>query len=473
MLTLCGVNVNIVCMTKWIPTLQRGKGPAYRILADALEQDIASGRLAPGDKLPTHRELADNLNLNVSTVTKGYAEAEKRGLVAGTVGRGTFVASDAAAATSIVSFEQINPGTIEMGFITPLYDLDPDLGEALKRLARRKSSGAYLEYSDPRGLPEHRNAGAFWAQKYGLETSPDSIIVCAGGQHALTCCFSSLFNAGERIAIDCLSYPGAKSLAGMLGLRLAPIGMDEQGMIPEKLDRACRREQIRGLYLMPGVHNPTTATMSRERREKLARVALRHELAIIEDDAYDLTSPGLLPPVAAVAPENTVYIAGVSKALAPGLRVAFLSAPDRFRKNLSRAVLNTVWMAPSLNVELACMWIKDGTAEHTIKAKRAEAKKRFGLARELLREHDFNGLPTGFFIWLRLPGQWTGQNFEAAAREAGVNVLGAERFVVGDAPAPAAARVSLAGTASRAELRKGLSIIADLLSDRLPEPVMF
>ncbi len=460
-------------MTKWIPTLQKDNGPAYRALADSIELDIASGKLSPGQKLPTHRELADDLGLNVSTVTKGYGEAERRGLVAGTVGRGTFVASDAATAASIVSFDSMNPGTLEMGFITPLYGLDPDLGEGLKRLARRRSPGTYLQYTDPRGLPEHRKVGAFWASKYGLDTSPDNIIVCSGGQHALTCCFSSLFSFGERIAMDCLSYPGAKSLAGMLGLRLAPIEMDDQGMTPQGLDRACRRESVKGVYLMPGVHNPTTSSMSRERREDLALVALRHGLTIIEDDAYDLTAPGRLPPVAATAPDNTVYVAGVSKALAPGLRVAFLSAPDRFRKPLSRAVLNTVWMTPSLNVELACMWIKDGTAERTVAAKRIEAGVRFEIAGEILRDHRFKGLPTGFFIWLELPEHWTGQMFEARAREAGVNVLGAERFVVGDSRAPAAARVSLTGASSRAELRKGLSVLADLLSDRLPDPVLF
>ncbi len=474
LLTLCGVKLSIVCMTIWIPNIQKErKGPLYKTLADAIERDIYSGLLRPGHRMPTHRELADELAMNVSTVTRGYREAESRGLISGTVGRGTFVSSDAATNTPMVSPESHAPGMIEMGLINPLVSLDPDLSEGLKRLARRGNPASYMNYSDPRGLPEHRAAGALWAKRYGLEARAEDVIVCAGAQHALNCCLGGLFRSGDRIATDYLTYPGIKTLAAMLGIRLVPIEMDKEGMIPESLDAACRRNGIRGLYLVPGVQNPTTVTMPESRRDSIAAVGAKHGLIIIEDDAYDLTGPVRHSPVSTRDPGNSVYIAGVSKAFAAGLRTAFMVVPKKFRRVLSEAVLSTVWMTPTLNAELISMWIKDGTADKVVAAKRMEAGERFRIAERILADYKFAGLPTGFFIWLFLPEPWTGAIFEAKAREFGVNVFSAEKFTVGGSTAPAAIRISLCHAGSRSDLEKGLCLLRDILSNTLPDPMPF
>lgn len=443
--------------------LERSQSVRYLALADAIERDVQRGVLRPGDKLPTHRDLADDLDLNVSTVTRGYGEAGKRGLVSGIVGRGTFISADAATSTAMVAFEPAQPGLIDMGLVEPLFRLDPDLSEGFRRLSRRKDPASLLRYSDPRGLPEHRAAGAGWAARYGLEAEAEDMIVCAGAQHALTCILAGLLRPGDRLATDCLTYPGLKTLASMLGIRLTPIPMDGQGMIPQGLDAACRRDGIQAVYLMPGMQNPTTAVMGDERRDDLARLARRHDLFVIEDDAYDLTLPRRRRPVAARVPERGLYVAGMSKSLAAGLRVSFVAAPRHCRESLARAVLNTIWMAPPLNVELASMWIKDGTADKTVLAKRAEAAKRFALARATLSSWTFHGYPSGFYLWLELPGGWRGASFEQAAQKAGVSVFGAEKFAVGEAAVPAAARVSLTGTESLEEVRSGLAILADLL----------
>ncbi len=463
-LTLYGVNANIVCMTIWTPRIPTDQRPLYKELADAVERDIASGTLKPGERLPTHRDMANALGMNVSTVTRGYGEAEKRGLLAGTVGRGTFVASDAITSTSMVSFEPCTPGMLEMGLISPLHHLDPDVSEGFKRIARRKAPGSFMRYTDPRGLPEHRRAGADWAGRYGLEAKADDVIVCAGAQHGLTCCLCGLFRSGDRIATDSLTYPGMKTLAAMLGIRLVPIPMDEEGMMPEGLDAACRRDKIKGVYLMPGVHNPTTITMPEERRDEIAGLAETHDLIIIEDDAYDLTDPDRLSPVGSRVRQRSVYVAGVSKSMGAGLRVAFLIAPKPYLKPLAQAVLNTIWMAPPLNGELAAMWIADGTADRTVEIKRTEAARRYMIACDALEGLRFRGKPSGFYIWLTLPEPWTGREFEAHALEAGVNVFGAEKFVVGETTAPAAARISLTGIESLNDFKKGLTAIRDILS---------
>ncbi|MBI9078872.1 MAG: PLP-dependent aminotransferase family protein [Pseudodesulfovibrio sp.] len=451
-------------MTIWTPHIARQGRVLYKELADAIERDIESTLLRPGERMPPHRDLADALGINVSTVTRGYREAEKRGLVSGTVGRGTFVSSDATTSTTMVSFEPSIPGMLEMGLIAPLYHLDPDISKGFRRITRRKDPSSFMRYTDPRGLPEHRQAGADWARRYGLETEADNVIVCAGAQHGLTCCLSGLFRPGDRIATDALTYPGMKTLAAMLDIRLVPIPMDEQGMTPEGLDTACRRDRIKGVYLMPGVHNPTTATMSEERRDHMADMAEKHDLIIIEDDAYDLTHPGILSPVGSRVRHRSVYVAGISKSLAAGLRIAFLVAPKTFLKPLAQSVLNTIWMAPPLSSELAAMWINDGTADKVVKLKRTEAARRYMIACDKLEGLIFRGKPSGFFIWLTLPKPWTGQQFEKHAHQAGVNVFGAEKFTVGETTAPTAARISLTGTDDPDDFKKGLTIIHSILS---------
>ncbi len=439
-------------------------GPLYKALADAIERDIESGTLTPGERLPPHRDMADALGMNVSTVTRGYGEAEKRGLLSGTVGRGTFVASDAVTSTSMVSFEPCTPGMLEMGLISPFYHLDPDISEGFKRIARRKSPTAFMRYTDPRGLPEHRQAGANWAGRYGMEASGEDIIVCAGAQHGLTCCLSGLFRAGDRIATDALTYPGMKTLAGMLGIRLVPIAMDDEGMMPDALDAACRRDEIKGVYLMPGVHNPTTITMPESRRDQVAHLAEVHDLIIIEDDAYDLTAPGTLTPIGNRIRHRSVFVAGMSKSLAAGLRVAFLVAPKPFLKPLAQAVLNTIWMAPPLNGELAAMWINDGTADKVVERKRNEAARRYMAACDTLDGLRFRGKPNGFYLWVELPGQWTGQALENAAHKAGINIFGAEKFAVGETVPPPAVRISLTGIEDMATFKKGLTTLKGIIS---------
>ena len=432
-------------------------------LADAIERDIATGTLAPGERLPTHRDLADALELNVSTVTRGYREAEKRGLVSATVGRGTFVTSDAVTNSAMVSFEPCAPGMLELGLIAPLDYLDPEITEGFRRIARRKDPSSLLRYSDPRGQAEHRRAGALWAERFGVRARAEDVIVCAGSQHALTCVLGGLLRPGDRVAVDALTYPGLKTLASMIGLRLVPIAMDEQGMVPDSLDAACRRDEIKALYLMPGVQNPTTVSLPDARRNEIARLADRHDLIIVEDDAYDLTDPGRIAPVGARAPHRSVYIAGMSKSLAPGLRVAFAVAPQPMLKPLAQAVLNTVWMAPPLNVELTAMWINDGTADRVVAAKQAEAARRYMLACDILDGLRFHGKRTGFFLWLELPEPWTGHDLEQTAAQRGVSVFGAEKFVVGQSPAPRAARVSLTGVESLDQLEQGLRTIRAIL----------
>lgn len=453
----------------WNPVTINVDKPLYIAVVDALERDIRSGQLKPGQQLPTHRELADIIGVNVSTITRSYKEAERRGLISGTVGRGTFVSADVNVITSLVRTDTTEPNLLEMGLVLPLYEAELDMRGKLEKLAASSRLEQYLKYTDPLGLPEHREVGAQWAKKYGVAAKAEDIVVCAGSQHAITSCLLSLFQSGDRIAVESLTYPGIKTLASMLGIRLVPIAADDEGMLPEALDMACRRDVIRGVYLIPGVQNPTTACMSLKRRKDIAETIQRNGLTLIEDDAYSFTRQEQPVPISALIPENSVFIAGVSKAFYAGLRVSFAAAPKHLRLRIAKAVLNTLWMAPTLNVALVAECITDGTADRILTAKREAARKRNLLVKDMLKGYSYNGNDTGFFIWLKLPDRWPGKVFESKAREAGISVFSAERFAVGGAAAPDALRISLTGPATINELGRGLSVIRDLMEGELIE----
>jgi DNA-binding transcriptional MocR family regulator len=449
----------------WKPIIADTSQPKYIAIADQLAQDIREGRIHPGERLPTHRELADLVGANVSTITRAYKEAERRRLVAGTVGRGTFVASDACAALDLVRPEGLQTALIEMGLVHPLYGEDEPVAEVIQGLSRNRGLQQYVKYADPIGMPEHRAAGARWVKRFGIEVGPEQVVITAGAQHALACALLACFKPGDRIAVDALTYPGFKTLAGMLAIRLVAILADEHGMLPKALDAACRRDGIKGIFLMPGVQNPTAVHMPAQRREALAQMIKRHGLLLLEDDVYAHTCPETVPAIATWVPEQSILIAGLSKILFAGLRSAYVVASTAYHSLLARAVLNTIWMAPPLNAAIIAECITSGLVEQTLAKKMKEAARRNGLAREILSGCRYRGMDTGYFIWLALPEPWTGSEFEARCRQMGVNIFSAEKFAVSGSAAPAAARISLTGTTNREELTRGLSLVAKLLRE--------
>lgn len=450
-------------MTIWRPTLAGRHGPRYLALADALQDDIASGRLCPGNRLPTHRELAENLGLSVGSVTRGYKEAVRRGLIFGETGRGTFVAGQDNDQSPLSVSEPASSKTIDLGFTPPLSALDPDLGQALRELSSRKDIQTLLRYQPAKGRLRDRETGSLWAKRHNLGVHPENVLFCCGGQHALLTILMALFRPGERIATDAATYPLFKTLAMRLGLALVPIPGDQGGMIPGELDEACRRHPISGLYLMPSRQNPTTTVLSDARRREIAGLAAKRDLKIIEDDAYAVISGEPATPLLRMAPDRTFFVAGLSKALAGALRASFIYAPAEYVPRLARAVADAVWMAPPLMAEIARQWLDDGTADAVILKKRAEAAARNALAAEILSGHDLRQGKSSLFAWLLLPDPWSGPELERQAADRGVIVIPDERFLVGQTPPPHAVRLSLSCPDARASLRKGLEIIKDIL----------
>jgi DNA-binding transcriptional MocR family regulator len=462
-LVIEGVNRYIDTMTIWKPRLQGRQGPRYQAIVEALADDVAAGDLRIGGRLPTHRDLADQLGVTVGTVSRAYAEAARRGLVSGEVGRGTFVrgghdpALDSGGDDGPVDLGQNHPPD------PPGRPQQAALLRALASLTSRADAGRLLDYPAAGGNAADREAGSSWIGRCGVEASPEHVLVCTGSQHGLTVVLATQLEPGDLLLTESLTYAGLKSVAGLLHLRLKGLPMDAHGLRPEALEDACREGGAKAVYLIPTVHNPTTAVMPEERRREIAAIARAHGLAIVEDDVHGLLPPERPRPIASLAPERSYYLTSTSKTLAPGLRIAYVLAPPERVARLAASLRATTWAVAPLMAAVASTWIADGTADALVAARREEARERQAIARERLAGADVETKPEAYYLWLRLPEPWRGEGFAAEARARGVLVTPAEAFAVGRAAVPHAVRLCLGAARTRASLSRGLEAVAGLL----------
>ncbi len=297
----------------------------------------------------------------------------------------------------------------------------------------------------------------------GVAARAEDVIVCTGSQHGLTVLLATLLEPGDVLLTEELTYAGVKAVAGLLRLRLRGLPVDRHGLRPEALAEACREGGARAVYLIPTLHNPTTAVMPEARRHEIVAVAREHGLAIVEDDVHGLLPESRPAPLAALAPERTYYLTSTSKTLAPGLRIAYVKAPVAMVPRLEAGLRATTWAVAPLTAAVASQWIRDGTADALVAARRAEARARQAIARERLAGADFDSHPEAYYLWLRLPEPWRSDSFVAEARARGVVLTPAEAFTVGRGPVPHAVRLCTGAARTREALGRGLSIVADLL----------
>lgn len=452
-------------MTIWCPDLSCLDGPRYRALADAIDMAIGQGELEAGRKLPPQRDLAYKLGVTVGTVSRAYALAEQRGLVKGQVGRGTFVRALAPAGSF---YNPVIDGDDDLIKLT--VNSQPDDGvqnlvaASLTNLAANDPSiGELLAYTPRVGLDQHREAAARWASGVGVTFSPDQTLITGGAHQAILTALSGLARPGDTVLSEHLVYSGIKRVAGRLGLRLQGLALDHEGLCPDALEAACRATEARVLMLNPTSHNPTTATMSEARRRAIAAVAERYDLILVEDDVYGQLPEDRPPPLAALAPDRTVYITTASKIVAPNLRFGVLAAPERLFDRLADAQSDLFLICPALMAALFTQWMDDGTAAHLTERQRTEATARQQIAASCLDGVRYHAQPLSYHLWIPLAAPWRSSTFTDAVRTRGVAVDPAFLFAVGPEREPHAIRISLSAAKSRERLARALTIIKDTL----------
>lgn len=330
-------------------------------IADVFREAISSGELTPGDKLPPTRELAELADVNHLTAARAYRHLAELGCVSARVGAGTFVRGTGASvaggstvppsrgATSWQNFAlphargayvesilvDLFAGTEAGEDLIPLMTGYPTeeafpadlLGGVTNDVLERCGKSAW-QYAPAEGLPELREQLAELGRTDGMDDGPERVVVTTGARQALTLVARAVTQPGDVIACEAPSFAGVLRAIASAGADVVGIPVDEDGLDVDALEQLLARREIRMLALQPRIHNPTGRDLSPERRERLSELAMRHGFFIVEDAIYaplrfSGTDHGAMRPL---APDHTIYLHSLSKALSPGLRAGWAVA---------------------------------------------------------------------------------------------------------------------------------------------------
>lgn len=447
-------------------------GPRYVAIADAIETAIDAGDLRRGDRLPAHRPLAFDLGVTVGTISRAYELAARRGLVEGSVGRGTFVRGpqDMDRRTRGAGSAEFS-AMLDMGLIPMRTNLPAPTGQntaiagTLDTLLRDPDFRSHVgDYSHPGGTAAQRASMAGWLTRPGFAPDPERLVLTAGAQQALATAISVATEPGDLILTEAFTYRVIATQCQFMGRRLRPVAMDDQGMIPEALDEAARTHRPRALFIIPTLQNPTSAVMGLPRRHAIAEVSARHDLLTIEDDIYGKLTEAPQP-LAALMPERAFYISSLSKCVAPGLRVGAILCPARHAARAQAAQHAFGQGLPPMTAETAQHLIDTGTAQALLDNQRREIRRRSKNAHKALDIWLTGYHPHSAHLWIRIPSTWRLHDFMEATRARGVAVASDEDFAIAAPSAERHIRVALGPSADAAECRKGIAVIAGLLAE--------
>ena len=443
----------------WLPRLSVHGGPRFLQIADALQAAVADGSLKPGDRLLPQRQLAAQLDVDLTTITRAYDEARRRNLLEGRGARGTYVAAPKVELISILDLSMNTPPPPDG------VDFDDMLKQGLSQVLMRADSELLMTYHLTGGSDSNRKAGAKWLAPMFGHLDSGQVVVCPGAQAAIAALILALTEPGDVVLAEPMSYPGLRAAATQLGRHIIAVEADEHGMVPERFEEACRQHKPGLVYLNPTLQNPTADTIPECRRKELASIAKRCNVRIVEDDPYWLLADGPPPPIARFSPEQVYYISTLSKCLTPGLRIAFVLIRDPHeRERFLVALRSFALMVAPLTAALATQWILDGSADGLMEGVRNEARLRHRMARDILAGR-YSGAGDGLHVWLELPAYWNSSQLAHAADSEGIAVTPAQAFATGNGSVNAI-RISLGSIKDRGRLLAGLQRLSHLLARR-------
>ncbi len=419
----------------------------------------------PGARLPTHRDLAHRLEISVGTVTRAYAEAERRGLIVSHVGRGSFVSGARSTGAPATVADRVDLSRN----LPPLRYSARHLTEGLIKIARNAGTGDFLDYSSVEGAEAHRRAAAQWITRTSSLGEVDwrRLILCNGAQHAMDLAFSALCSTGDSILCEAATFPGMRAIARLSGLRLHAVRMDAEGLEPDALDEAAGSTRARILYATPTLQNPTARVMGAARRRAVVEVARKRDLLIVEDDVYSAYAVERqdMPALASLVPERTFYVSSASKSIAPGLRVGWLLPPSAgdWRDRILARLRGAALALPAFGHALFARWVGDGTADEIIEAVRADMCLRLDAAREMLGARiEAPAVRSSLHVWVPL-APLEAERCVARAMEARI-ALTPPSAVALDPNAISGIRICLGGAPDINALGGALRVLAQALS---------
>lgn len=430
--------------------------PIHERLARAVEAAIAQGRFRPGERLPTHRQLAQQFSVSIGSVTRAIDSLSARGVVRGEIGRGTFVLGR--------SEDEADPG----GIIDLTRNAPPPIISA-QRLAEATALAnphalalPHGGYGDLGGTARQRSTVAGWLSAARTPLGADDILLCNGAQQALHLAFATLHDASSIILTESATFPGALAAAANLGMTMSPVAHDGEGMLPQALDAALAATGSRIIYTTPVCQNPLGFETGPERRRALARVAQQHRATIVEDDIYGIYAAKGKLTYRELLPDQVIYVTSLSKSLTPLIRLGVIAPPPALLAGVRKRLRAESWGLPPYVAELATAMLEIGLGDEAATTLRSEGQARIELAQRMLGLGNVP-MPGGApHLWLSMPAL-KAEQFARRASEAGVRITPPSAAQVGDAPV-AGVRLCIMAPPTRAILQRALAVLAGILA---------
>lgn len=470
--------------------------PVYRQLADFLEAQIESGRLADGQKLPASRELARALRLSRNTVNQAYQNLIDRNRLRAHVGQGTFVIGSgvrpapaapeparafvweslfARQALTLPEARPVHAGRpaafdFQPGRVDPTGLPIAELRRLFPRVLERDAE-ALANHLDPRGWPALREAVARALASRGVWCGPDDVLITGGAQGAIDALLRALVEPGDAVALESPGYTIADAAFRAAGAHRIPIPVDHEGLRTADLERVLRRQSLKLVYVTPAVQMPTGVALSEDRRAKLLDLAEATHTPILEDDYEgELRLDDPIRPALKTRDEagQVITIGTFSKALFPSLRLGYVVAAPSLLGRLASVVQASALAQPALVQAVLAEWMdSEGYARHVRRVRR-EISQRVDAALEVLRSEMPEGTRVqrpagGGTLWIGLPDDVDPAQLRLKAREAGVRVLPGDWYATAEARDPSLARFLSASVAalSEGDVREGLGRLAE------------
>ncbi|MTI17503.1 PLP-dependent aminotransferase family protein [Rhodobacteraceae bacterium RKSG542] len=464
-------------MTMWQPERDQLTRPVYKSLQKLIIKAIESGSLLPGERLPTHRDLAFSLDISVQTVTRAYEALRDLGYLSGEVGRGTFVRSTPAD-MSMPFLPMRDHELIDLSMLKPVTDSlhHVALQEALQDLSGQLTPNLLQSFRPEAVFKQQTHVACNWLQDKGIPARPSEFLFTNGATSAVATALMTATPPACALCVEEVSFHSVKPLAGYLGVRLSIAEMDEQGLTPRGFEQSCIRDKVRAVLLSPSVANPKSLVMGLERRLEILEIARKYDVFIIENDIMGATVRGVPPTFKALDPAQVFYITAFSKQIIPGMRIGILLSPMSAAVAAANRHLVTSWMANPLMVDILSRWMENGKADELINWQTNALERRHSIAKEALVNVTYTGHPNSTHIWVPLPSGVEEAELINQARRSNIAVAGSLPFVMAEeysTGAPGrhnAIRVAV-GSVDERRLEYALGILANLILSDAEKPL--
>jgi 2-aminoadipate transaminase len=320
------------------------------------------------------------------------------------------------------------PGMTSLAGGIPSPDSFPmEIMQELSSQVIRKYGSSAFQYDRTEGFEPLAEALSVFLQKKGINADSDEIHISSGSQGALLALGMILLSKGDAVAVEAPTYLGALTAFNPFEPRYVCIDTDDDGLIPDSLEKLLSREKIKFVYVNPTFQNPTGRTLTLERRKAVAEIVVRHDALLVEDDPYsDLRYRGTpLPPIKTMAPDHVVYLGTLSKVFAPGLRIGYSIAPEPIRRWMVLAKQGIDLHTSTFNQALAAEYIFGGYLDKQLPEilriyKPKQEAMLHALAKYLPSTFHWSKPEGGMFIWVEGPKGMDTEKLYAKAVEHGV-----------------------------------------------------